>query len=118
MNNFNENHSLSFQNNLIEKVCRLIPNLEKPVRLEKDLTKDFYYRISDILAGAGLLKRHFGQNYVFNGIVYELLDIDGLKHFIYNTVYQGGIILSEKECRMIIKEILIRTPEYMGIPND
>lgn len=118
MNNFNENHFSNFQNNLIEEIRKVIPKLEKPIRPEKDLTMNFCYRISDILAGAGLLKRHFGQNYVFNGIVYELLDIDGLKHFIYNTVYQGGIILSEKECRMIIKEILIRTPEYMGIPND
>lgn len=86
MNNFNENHFSNFQNNLIEEIRKVIPKLEKPIRPEKDLTMNFCYRISDILAGAGLLKRHFGQNYVFNGIVYELLDIDGLKHFIYNSI--------------------------------
>lgn len=117
MNNFNEPY-VNLQNRLSEEIHKLIPNLEKPVRLEKDLTKDFCYKIAEILAGAGLIKRHMLQSYVFNGIVYELLDIDELKHFIYNTVYQGGIILSEKECRMIVKEILIRTPEYTGIPND
>lgn len=117
MNNFNELYT-DFQNRLSEEIHRLIPNQDKPIRLEKEVSKSYCYSIADILAKENLIKRHMLQSYVFNGIVYEPLDIDGLKHFIYNTVYQGGVILSEKECRMIVKEILIRMPEYTGVPND
>lgn len=118
MNNLNENYNSFFQENLVEKIRRLIPHQDKPIRLEKEASKDFCYNAADIFAGAGLIKRHMLQSYVFNGIVYEPLDIDGLKYFIYNTVYQGGVSLSEKECRTIVKETIIRTPEYTGIPND
>lgn len=119
MSNLKETYFSNFQNNLIEKVIKLIPNHDKPIRLiEREQSKFYCYGIADIFAEAGLLKRHFGQNYIFNGIVYEPLDIDGFKYFTYNTVYQSGIILSEKECRTIVKEILMRTPEYKGIPND
>lgn len=116
MDTTNEN---SFQNNLAEKIRQLIPNQDRTVRLtDKGLSKDFCYIIADIFAEARLLRRHSLQSYVFNSITYEPLDTDRFKHFIYSTVYQGGIILSEKECRTIMKEILIRTPEYIGIPND
>lgn len=116
MNITNENF---FQNSLTEKIRKLIPNQDKPIRLAAMIEpKDFCYSIAEIFAGAGLLKRHSGQNYSFNGTIYEPLDINGIKYFIYNTVYQGNIKLSEKECRTIIKEIIMRTPEYTGIPND
>lgn len=118
MYNFNKTYFSNFQNYLTEEIRKLIPNLYKPIRLEQEMSKEFCYSTADIFAGAGLVKKHTLQYYVFNGIVYEPLDTDGLKHFIYNTVYNGGIILSEKECSIIVKEILIRTPEYMGIPND
>lgn len=118
MSNLKETYFSNFQNHLAEEIRRLIQHLEKPIRLEQKISKEFCYSAADIFAEAGLLKRHFGQNYVFNGIVYEPFDIDGLKHFIYNTMYQGGIIISEKECRTIVKEIIMRTPEYADIPND
>ncbi len=118
MNNLNENYNSVFQENLVEKIRRLIPHKDKPIRLEKEASKEFCYNAADIFAGAGLIKRHMLQSYVFNGIVYEPLDIDGLKYFIYNTVYQWGVSISEKECRTIVKETIIRTPEYTGIPND
>lgn len=64
MNNFNEPYT-DFQNRLLEEIHRLIPNQDKPIRLEKEVSKSYCYSIADILAKENLIKRHMLQSYVF-----------------------------------------------------
>lgn len=110
---------LRFQRVLIEQVSKLVPNQDKPIRFsDKEQEEWFCYGVADIFAKANVLARHSYKTYVFNGTFYDELDLDGMKHFIYDTVYQSGVELNEKMCRIIIKEILIRIPEYKEIPND
>ena len=111
---------INLQTVLITEIKKIIPIQNTPIRLtDKEQEKDLCYHIADIFADVGLIKRYHEVTYVFNGCFYEpLINTDNLKNFTYAVVYNSGVILSEKKCRLVIAETILRTPDYNGIPND
>ncbi len=114
MNYFN-----AYQNALITEINKVIPFQDKPnAPVNSKQEQQICCCIVNIFANAGVIKRYGGNAYMFNSIFYEKLNAENMRNFIFDTAYKSGIILNAKQCTWIMNEIILRTPEYMGIPND
>ena len=114
MNYFN-----AYQNALITEINKVIPFQDKPnVPVNSKQEQQICCCIVNIFTNAGVIKRYGGNAYMFNSIFYEKLNAENMRNFIFNTAYKSGIILNAKQCTWIMNEIILRTPEYIGIPND
>ncbi len=90
-----------------------------PTRPDSKEVKELIgYEIAKVLASKGAIKRCLQKTYMYNGLFYEPLNTDNMKYFIFDTAYKSGIILNERLCRFILKEVILRTPNYEGIMND
>lgn len=107
------------QSQLRERINQVFPYQGKPLQcINKDNEKNICIAIAEIFAQSGVMKRHLSCHYINNGLYYVPFEINWFKSFIFSTVKMSGMLLTEKMCALIVKEMMIRVPEHNGPMNE
>lgn len=85
--------------------------------LSPDERNAFYASTANMLVNSRYIKKYRNTLHCFFGSIYVPMDEASMCHNIYQLGLEQGRNLNASDCQSILREIIIRLPEFQGMPN-
>lgn len=88
-----------------------------PIMLSGKELKIFIVQLAEYIKTLNILRIHENNVYMFDNSIYVPLNENIFCQWIFNEANKKGVILQYRSCVEVMKEAILRSPVFVGIPN-
>lgn len=77
----------------------------------------FIVQMAEYIKALNMLRIHENNVYTFNNYIYVPLNENAFCQWIFNEANKKGVTLQYRNCVDVMKETILRSPVFIGMPN-